>query len=140
MKLIMEDMLTAFRENLMRDVEGVNDPEEKLAIAVILYFRVMDRHREKTLLMYQKSASLDRAAKIEIMKLEVEVSEIFCKIIEEGIQRGGFKKVDLDLMAYNIIMMAHMWVLKRWHFKTRLTLDRYIDLQLAAILDALRKK
>jgi hypothetical protein len=43
-------------------------------------------------------------------------------------------------MAYNIIMMAHMWVLKGWHFKSRLSLDRYIDLQLEIVMDALRKQ
>ena len=73
------------------------------------------------------------------MQLEIEVSEIFQEIIEEGIRKGIFKKIDVDLMAYNIIMMAHMWVLKGWHFKNRLTLDKYIDLQLVSILDALRK-
>ncbi|NNG08013.1 MAG: TetR/AcrR family transcriptional regulator, partial [Desulfobacteraceae bacterium] len=41
--------------------------------------------------------------------------------------------------AYNILMLAHMWVLKKWHFKNRLTLDKYIDLQLTTILNALRK-
>ena len=73
------------------------------------------------------------------MQLEVEVAEIFGKIIEEGIEKGIFKKVDVDLMAYNIIMIAHTWVLKRWHFKNRFTLDKYIDLQLITIFSALRK-
>ena len=40
-------------------------------------------------------------------------------------------------MAYNIIMAAHMWVLKRWHFKNRLTLEKYIDLQLSHLLKSL---
>jgi hypothetical protein len=73
------------------------------------------------------------------MQLEVRVSQIFGEIIREGIQKGIFKSVDVDLMAYNIIMMAHMWILKRWHFKRRLTLDRYIDLQLTNIIAILRK-
>jgi len=73
------------------------------------------------------------------MQLEVEVSRIFGEIIEEGISRGVFKEVDVDLMAYNIIMMAHMWVLKRWHFKKRLDLDKYIDLQLITVMDSLKK-
>jgi len=47
--------------------------------------------------------------------------------------------VDVDLAAYNIIIAAHMWILKRWHFKKRLTLDKYIDLQLSNILYSLRK-
>ena len=138
MKMIMEDALYAFQENLVKEIEGVDDPEEKLAIAVILYFRVMDGQGEKVLLMYQKSSSLDKASKSKVMQLEVQVSQIFSGIIEEGIQSGIFNAVDVDLMAYNIILMAHMWVLKRWHFKKRLSFDNYIDQQLAIILNALK--
>ncbi|MBW1998813.1 MAG: TetR/AcrR family transcriptional regulator [Deltaproteobacteria bacterium] len=137
MKMIMEDMLKAFRESLLGELEAAPDPKEKLSIAVRLYFRITDQNREKVLLMYQKSGSLDREAKSRIMQLEVDLSEIFSAIIEEGIQKHTFKKVDLDLMSYNIIMMAHMWVLKRWHFKNRLSLEQYIDLQLSSILGAL---
>jgi len=139
MRMIMEDVLNIFRDNLLRKTRGIDDPEEKLAIAVTLYFRVVDQQREKALLIYQKSNSLDRASKARIMDLEVEVSNIFCEVIKEGITRGVFRKMDVDLAAYNIIIAAHMWVLKRWHFKKRLTLDKYIDLQLSNILHSLRK-
>ncbi len=139
MRMIMEDVLSIFQESLTKEIEGIDDPEKKLATATILYFRVMDQQREKVLLIYQKSSSLDKASKSRVMQLEVDVSEIFGKIIKEGIQKGIFKKVDVDLMAYNIIIMAHMWILKRWHLKNRLTLDKYIDLQLVTILDALKR-
>ena len=139
MKMIMEDALNTFQDNLTKEIKGIDDPEEKLAIAIILYFRVMDGQGEKVLLMYQKSSSLEKASKSKVMQLEVQVSEIFSRIIEEGIQVGIFKAVDVDLMAYNIILMAHMWVLKGWHFKNRLTLDNYIDQQLAIILASLKQ-
>ena len=153
MRLIMEDVLNTFQESLKKEIEGIDDPEEKLAIATILYCRVLDKQREKVLLIYQKSRSLDKASKTRVMQLEVDVSEIFRQIIDEGIQKGIFKEVDVDLMAYNILMLSHiwesmrilyamlshMWVLKRWHFKNRFTLDKYIDLQLATILNTLRK-
>jgi AcrR family transcriptional regulator len=139
MRMIMEDVLETFQKSLTREIGDIHDPEEKLAVALIIYFRVVDQHREKALLIYQKSSSLDKASRHKIMQLEVRVSQIFGEIIREGIQKGIFKSVDVDLMAYNIIMMAHMWILKRWHFKRRLTLDRYIDLQLTNIIAILRK-
>ncbi len=139
MRMIMEDVLNIFQESLIHQIKGIEDPEEKLAIAMVLYFRVVDKQKEKALLIYQKSSSLDKQSKSRVMQLEVDVSKIFGDIIKEGIERGAFKPVDIDLMAYNIIMMAHMWVLKGWHFKKRLSLDKYIDLQLAMIMDALRK-
>jgi AcrR family transcriptional regulator len=138
MKMIMEDALNTFQDNLTKEIRGIDDPEEKLAIAIILYCRVMDGQGEKVLLMYQKSSSLEKASKSKVMQLEVQVSEIFSRIIEEGIKVGIFKAVDVDLMAYNIILMAHMWVLKRWHFKNRLTLNKYIDQQLEIIIASLR--
>ena len=139
MRMIMEDVLNIFRDNLIRKISGIDDPEEKLAIAVTLYIRVVDQQREKALLIYQKSNSLDRASKARIMQLEVEVSNIFCEMIREGITQGVFRKMDVDLAAFNIIIAAHMWVLKHWHFKKRITLDKYIDLQLSNILYSLRK-
>jgi hypothetical protein len=106
-----------------------------LSTAVILYSKIVDREQDKILLMYQKSGSLEAAAKRAVMQLEVSVSEIFSNIIEEGIHRGLFRKTDVDLMAFNIMMMAHMWVLKRWHFRRRLTLEEFIERQLGMILD-----
>jgi AcrR family transcriptional regulator len=137
MRLIMEDVLNIFQESLIEEIKDIVDPVEKLAIAVILYLRVLDRQREKMLLLYQKSSSLDRRSKKRIMGLEVQVSEIFSTIIKEGIAQGVFKTVDVDLMAYNILMLSQMWILKHWHFKNRLTLDKYIDHQLVIIMDAL---
>jgi TetR/AcrR family transcriptional regulator, cholesterol catabolism regulator len=138
MRLIMEDVLSIFRENLTHEIKGLEDPQRKLATAIELYLEIVDRHRDKLLLIYQKSASLDRGSKARVMELEVEVSEIFGAIIREGIERRQFKAVDVDLVAYNIIILAHMWVLKGWHFKRRLTLERFIDLQRGVILDTLR--
>ncbi len=138
MRMIMEDVLSMFQHSLTEQIQGIDDPLEKLGIAVVLYFRVVDQQKEKALLIYQKSNSLEKASKSRVMQLEVDVSNIFGEIIREGIEQGVFKEVDVDLMAYNIIMMAHMWILKGWHFRKRLTLDKYIDLQLVTIMDALK--
>jgi TetR/AcrR family transcriptional regulator, cholesterol catabolism regulator len=135
MKMIMEDLLNSFRESLTRQIGGVDQPRDKLATAVILYSKIVDREQDKILLMYQKSGSLDAAAKGSVMQLEVIVSEIFSEIIKEGIQKGVFRKTDVDLMAFNIMMMAHMWVLKRWRFRRRLTLEEFVERQLGLILD-----
>jgi len=137
MKMIMEDVLNSFRENLTRQVGELDQPRDKLTTAVVLYSGIVDREQDKILLMYQKSGSLDPAAKGAVMQLEVIVSEIFSEIIKEGIQKGFFRRTDVDLMAFNIMMMAHMWVLKRWHFRRRLTLAEFVERQLGLILDLL---
>lgn len=139
MRMIMEDILNSFQENLLRMIKGIDDPKEKLTAALYIYLTVVDQQRDKALLIYQKSSSLDRASKSRVMQLEVDVSNIFATIISEGIEQGVFKRVDVDLMAFNIMMLAHMWALKRWHFKNRLNLDKYFKLQLEIVMDALEK-
>lgn len=138
MSMIMEDLLQSFKDSLGENLNGYEDPEEKLAVAIVLYYKIVDKNKEKALLIYQKSISLDKPAKAKIMSLEVDVSKIFAKILEEGIEKGIFRAVDVDLMAYNIIMLAHMWALKQWHFKKRLTIDEYINHQLKTILNSLQ--
>jgi AcrR family transcriptional regulator len=139
MRLIMEDVLGIFRECLTREIRDIHDPEEKLVIAVIIYFRVLDTHKEKALLIYQKSSSLDKSSKAHIMQLEENIVGMFGEIIEEGVKRGAFRDQDVDLAAYNIMMMAHTWVLKNWHFRKRVSLEKYIDLQLLNVLAMLGK-
>ncbi|HUT72312.1 MAG TPA: hypothetical protein VMW89_16700 [Desulfatiglandales bacterium] len=73
------------------------------------------------------------------MQLEVDVSTIFAKIIREGTEQGVFKEVDADLMSYNIMMLAHMWALKGWHFKDRLSISKFVDLQTETVMAALKK-
>ena len=139
MRLIMEDMLNLFRESIISHLQGIDDPEKRLNIAISLYLHILDKQQDKVLLMYQKSSSLDESSKKRIMKLEVELSNLFGDIIREGVERGIFKEVDVDLIAYNIIMLAHMWSLKRWHFRKRLTIDNYIAMQSKFVMDALKK-
>ena len=139
MEMIMEDVLHTFRKSLTSQIQEMENPAEKLAAATDLYFRVVDEERDKLLLLYQKSGSLDRAAKGKIMQLEVEIAKIFGEILKDGVQKGLFKALDVDLMAYNIIMMAHTWVLKGWHFKNRLSLDQFVALQSNLLMETLRK-
>jgi len=139
MRLIMEDMLNLFKENLISQLKGIEDPEKKLSIAISLYFRMLDQQQDKVLLMYQKSSSLDKASKSKIMEMEVELSRIFGDIIEDGIKKGIFRNIDVDVASYNIIMLAHMWSLKRWHLRKRLSIDDYVDMQMKFIMNALKK-
>ncbi len=140
MRLIMEDMLSIFKENLVSQLKGISDPEERLSIAISLYFRMIDQQQDKVLLMYQKSSSLDKESKSRIMSMEVELSKIFGDIIEDGIKKGVFKDdINVDVVSYNIIMLAHMWSLKRWHFRKRLSIDDYVDMQTKFIMNALKK-
>ena len=50
---------------------------------------------------------------------------------------GRFRPCNTDLVAYHLVMLAHSWALKRWHLKTMITLEAYVDECLAVFLDGL---
>lgn len=137
MRMIMEDVLTIFRDSLLKETKGIDDAKERLTIAVRLFIQTLDQHKDKALLIYQKSSSLDRSSRERIMQLEMDMVNILAGIINDGIGDGVFKTLDVDLAAYNIVMMGHTWALKRWHFKNRLSLDQYIELQTKTIMNML---
>ena len=59
-------------------------------------------------------------------------------------KQGLVRKVNLDVLVYQIVLAAHGWALKSWHFKSRLSLDEYIretlDILLMGILTPVGEK
>ncbi len=46
--------------------------------------------------------------------------------IEAGISDGVFRDVDVDLTVFDIMLIAHGWALKHWHFGPIYTVNEYI--------------
>ena len=61
----------------------------------------------------------------------MKTNAIFEQLLIDGIKAGVYEPVNTKLVTYNIIMTAHMWALKRWYFRDIMTIDEYIDQQIA---------
>ncbi len=57
--------------------------------------------------------------------------------IEAGIADGMFDDVDVDIMVFDIMLLAHGWALKHWHFGPLYSLEDYIALQTRYVLSSL---
>jgi AcrR family transcriptional regulator len=138
MQLIMEDLLDAFEKRLALELEETDSPEERLSRAFALFCRIVADQKEKVLLLYRQSHVLDADARQSVKDHEVAVSRCFAGIIEVGTARGVFKKVDADLAAYNMLMLAYMWTLKGWHFRDRMTLETFIRQEMDFLLQTMK--
>lgn len=117
MLVIMEHLQSKFAEGLAAKVPEDATAPQKLRQAVEQFFTVVDQERSKVLLVYRESLTLDRAGRKRIMQLERQSVDVFRNILDQGVADGSFRVVDTDLMAYDIVVLAHMWSLKSWHFK-----------------------
>ncbi|MBU2548434.1 MAG: TetR/AcrR family transcriptional regulator [Proteobacteria bacterium] len=137
MLLIMEDFTHQIKDHIPPKIESLPGPREKLVAAIEIFYGLVHQNMGKVVLVYRKSRTLDRVGRSKIMADEAEHIQIFEGIIEEGIQAGVFKRVDVNLIAYNILMAGHAWALKHWHFRKRFDLEHYVRRQTDFILSAI---
>lgn len=135
---VITDVLDAFATAVPLAIEEAGqDPVRRLAAAFSAYCRVIDEHRHAAVLTYRESKSLDAAGRERIKQLEVETSEPLRAAVRAGVDAGTLTAEDPDLVAYNLLLLAHAWALKHWYFEQTRTLDSYIRDQLALALRAI---
>lgn len=135
---VIVDVLEAFAERVPAAVEASGDnPVEQLAAAFRAYCEVIDEHRHAAVLTYRESKSLGDAGRQRIMELEVATSEPLRAILRKGVEAGELVDVDVELVSYDLLLLAHGWALKHWYFERTLTLDDYVAKQTALTLRAL---
>ncbi|MFW0795922.1 TetR/AcrR family transcriptional regulator [Gordonia sp. CPCC 205515] len=132
------DILETFRDQLQpaMDLAG-DDPVMQLIAGFRQYTTIVDENRDAVVLTYRESRTLDAEGRERIKELEVETSAPMADAIRAGIAAGLLNDVDVDLVVFDLMMLAHGWALKHWHFAPEYALESYIAAQLRFTLSAL---
>ncbi|MEZ0382645.1 MULTISPECIES: TetR/AcrR family transcriptional regulator [Mycobacteriaceae] len=113
------------------------DPVAQLTAGIRRYIEIVDENLDAVVLTYRESRTLDAAGRSQIKELEIASATPLRDVIEAGIAAGTFAEVDVDLMVFDIMLLAHGWALKHWHFGELYSLDDYIGLQTRYTLNSL---
>lgn len=136
--LVLLQVIEAYAHEIPKAVEHFTDPLERLMRAVEAYCRVVDRHRAATVLAYRSTKSLSPDRRELIQQRETETNDIIANAIVACMKAGLIRKLNVDVLTYQLVLVAHGWALKSWYFKSRLTLEEYIvdslDILLAGVL------
>ena len=92
------------------------------------------------MLAYRESKTLNPDALAQVKALELETTGYFRECLVSGVTQGRFVVGDVELVAYDLVMLAHMWALKHWFFRDRMTIDDYVAAQLAIVLAAITEQ
>jgi AcrR family transcriptional regulator len=117
--------------------EAGEDPVERLAAGFRAYCRVIDEQRQAVVLTYSESKTLSAEGRERIKELEVGTIEPLRECLREGVEAGVLREVDADLVAYDMLLLAHAWALKHWHWEQTMTLDDYAAKQSALVLQGI---
>jgi AcrR family transcriptional regulator len=135
---VIVDVLDEFATRVPEAIVAAGDnPVERLAAAFRAYCEVIDDHRHAAVLTYRESKSLSDEGRARIKELEVATSEPLRQVLREGIEAGELLDIDVELVSYNLLLLAHGWALKHWYFERTLGLDDYVAKQTAFALGAL---
>lgn len=131
------DVVDSYAREIPAALESVEQPLDRCCAAFAAYCRVVDSRRDAALLAYRSTNSLPARRQQLIKDAELETNELIGACIKDCIDQGLFRNVDVDLAAYQLVMYAHAWALKHWHFVKRIDLEVYISRGLDLFLHGL---
>lgn len=76
------------------------------------YSRVVDRARNAAVLAYRSTKSLPREHRQFLKQVELETNELIAKALQDCIDAGLFRQIDVDLVTYQFVLYAHTWALE----------------------------
>lgn len=131
-------ILDAFTDQLQPAIDGAgDDPAAQFAAGMRRYIEIVDANLDAVMLTYRESRTLDQSGRDLLKDREVASSEPLRAVLRRGIADGRFTDVDIDLVVYDVMIVAHAWALKHWHFAGRYTLNEYIDAQIGLVMAAI---
>lgn len=133
---VLEDIGAKIREAVVHAAS----PVEALKSALREFFRIVDRDQDNFLMVYRETKALDPRGKELVLGGEETVARIFEEILQDGIKAGVFRKMETHLISHNIIMLGHMWALRRWALRRKYGVEEFIQTQIDFILHSIRSE
>lgn len=138
--LVIVSLLENYAREIPDTLESVHDPLNRFCAAVAAYCHAVGRNVDATVLAYRETKSLSPARRKVLMQLELNSNGMISDCLQACIEAGYFRQVNVDLVTYRIVLLAHGWALKAWHFKRTTTLEEYIREGLDLFLHGLLTK
>lgn len=142
--LVLLDVIDAYARELPSAMEGITQPLDRLIRAIKAYCRIVDQHRAATVLAYRSTKSLSLERRSLIQEQETRTNAIIMTEIDGCIKAGLLRRINVDVLTYQFVLVAHGWALKTWYFKSRMSLEEYIndsiDILLTGVLTPLGRR
>lgn len=114
-------------ENAVRKQMSRRTPEASFRYAIRKYMMLIHERRKMLLFWYRVSKSLKPEQLKGVIESEIMIVEVFKQILDEGNQKGQFQVVDPYLTAFQIEVLCHTWILKRWYLRNLYTINQFMD-------------
>lgn len=135
--LVITEILDEYAREVPGAMASYEDPAERLAVGFAAYCRVVGQRRDAVVLAYRETGTLARPGRERLKRLESSTTELLTAEVRNAVASGIFVPVDCELVAYDLIMLAHGWALKHWYLAVTQTLESYVAFQTSLIFRSL---
>lgn len=132
--LALQEVLQAYQRQIPLALKGVNEPLQRLRVAVRTHCRINGDAADATVLAYRETKSLRRERRDTIKQKEIEANALIAACVQDCIKSSLFRNIDVDMFVYQTVMFSHAWALKAWHFAKLMDVDTYVDRGLSLML------
>lgn len=132
--LVLLQVVEGYVSEIPKAIEGIEDPMLRLMQTVDAYCRVVDSHSAATVLAYRSTKTLSVNRRQIIQNREIETNAILADVIEGCMEADLIRRVNVDVLIYQLVLVAHGWALKSWYLRSRISLDEYISASLENLL------
>lgn len=136
---VIVDILEDFRDQVPKAIEAAGDDRvRRFEAGFRICCQVVEAKRLAVNLTYRESHTLSGDGLERIKQLELDTAEPIRQAFCDGVAAGVFRDVDARLVVQNLLLVAHAWALKHWHIARFMTLEQYVEQELALMLEGLR--
>jgi len=126
------NLYDAFTANLdsVSPIEGLRRVMEK-------YYRMIDDYQDLVLLAYQEIRVLSPNVRQLILDENMRIIAIFERLLIRGCETGEFRIHNVLNMAHMIVVLGHMWAIRKWFLGKHFTLEEYISESVELVLTSI---
>ena len=124
--LSLMSVMETYKQGIPDAASGRTDPLDVLWASLAAYCRTVDRARNAAVLAYRSTKSLPREHRQFLKQVELETNELIAKALQDCIDAGLFRQINVDLVTYQFVLYAHTWALKHWRLSQFTDIEGYI--------------
>lgn len=127
---VLDEMALLIPEAL----EPEADPVRRIAAAFAAYCGVVRDNLQAVLLTYRESNTLDEEGRRLIKELEIKTAQPLRSSVQDAVDQGLLRPIDVKLYSYNMLVVAHSWALKNWYYAPILDFEDFVRSQTSLLL------
>ena len=137
LSLACREFVQRFTATTTAAVATGSHPTDRLRQAFTLLVDAVEQSSDLHLVVYREMPNLPAEARRFITLEELDLVTHFQAILDDGAARGVLRAHNTRLQAHSLVMLGHMWALKRWALRDTLTAEQFANEQIDRCLQGI---